>query len=779
DNDYVDRNHTYINVTVSDTLSPNNTTAFIDWNNSLVGWWRFNEESGENETFFRDWSSYGNDGTCNGSNCSKYTTGKFGKGMVFDGLDDYVGIGDVGTGVKTVSFWIKAETITEKIMELAPASWVCGDNLAIDHIAGDVAPVTKSVTYGTAATNLTGTNQCWITRNLGADQQATSASDNTNDSAGWYWQFNRKQGYAVGPIPAWNTDSSEDSNWTVVNDPCTIELGAGWHIPTYDEWFNADANGAWDNRQDAYSSVLKIHTAGLLNYDNGELLYRGDDGYFWSTRQFSTNTAYWLHLYWGECEMLTASKAHGFGIRCLRDDLTGVKTSIEVSSGTIMANEFINPDIYVDGVVSSTIDTDWHHVVITTDIGINVSDLKIGESNTFFNGTIDEVRIHSRTLSAEEINASYNAGLYRLETNYTNLADGTYTYTAYAQDLAGNVNQTETRTVTIDTILPEITIYNPTNATTDDNTPQVNATQTDVNPNEMWYAIDGGATVYDGWTDEIDANTTILSEAVHYITVYANDTAGNQNSTTRYFEVDAFPPVITIQRPLTKVHGGDVWLNISLDQRVSWCGYSFDGAANITMANDTITHYSKNLFGFSEGGHTVTYWCNNTFGVYSSATRNFNFTAGFVVVKLVGSGFSPLEDAAANYVATNLAGGTLAGIVHAGGVFESVSSSTNYMELRQKTLIAGQTAKAFVVYSKGTVGSIENRIPYIQSGAIEKMPNPSFGFGIDKRYRISVGLEYDDIDITGTPRIGPGFHKIKILNNGKNNGIPIVDIRVV
>ncbi len=71
----------------------------------------------------------------------------------------------------------------------------CGSSLTINHVAGVVAPVTKTVTYGTV-TNIPGeTSKCWITSNLGADHQATAINDATEASAGWYWQFNRKQGY--------------------------------------------------------------------------------------------------------------------------------------------------------------------------------------------------------------------------------------------------------------------------------------------------------------------------------------------------------------------------------------------------------------------------------------------------------------------------------------------------------------------------------------------------------------------------------------------------------
>jgi hypothetical protein len=71
------------------------------------------------------------------------------------------------------------------------------------------------------------------------------------------------------------------------------------------------------------------------------------------------------------------------------------------------------------------------------------------------NVSVDEVHIWNRTLSEQEINASYNNGLYRLYNNFTNLANGAYNYSAYAIDTYGNMNISDrtgnllTRTVTI------------------------------------------------------------------------------------------------------------------------------------------------------------------------------------------------------------------------------------------------------------------------------------------------------------------------------------------
>ncbi len=141
-------------------------------------------------------------------------------------------------------------------------SFSCG-SLTINHVEGNVAPVSKTVTYGTIY-NIPGEpSKCWITSNLGADHQATAVNDVTEASAGWYWQFNRKQGYKQDGstvTPSRNTTSiDENSDWLVTNDPCTTELGTGWRIPTRTEWENVDASGSWNNWNGPWSSGLKLH----------------------------------------------------------------------------------------------------------------------------------------------------------------------------------------------------------------------------------------------------------------------------------------------------------------------------------------------------------------------------------------------------------------------------------------------------------------------------------------------------------------------------------------
>ena len=58
-------NSLYVNVSVNDS---SNTTAFIDFNRSLVLWMRFNNEAGENSTYVVDNSQYGNNASVTDGN---------------------------------------------------------------------------------------------------------------------------------------------------------------------------------------------------------------------------------------------------------------------------------------------------------------------------------------------------------------------------------------------------------------------------------------------------------------------------------------------------------------------------------------------------------------------------------------------------------------------------------------------------------------------------------------------------------------------------------------
>ena len=199
----------------------------------------------------------------------------------------------------------------------------CGLSITINHTAGDVAPVTKTAYYGTV-TGIPGeTSKCWITSNLGADHQADSVNEASESAAGWYWQFNRKQGYKHDgstrtPVDTWQSTINESSDWIAANDPCNIELGNNWRIPTFTELNNLDASGNWSNWNGPWNSDLKMHAAGYLS-STGSLSDRGSTGFYGSSTQFSSTNFYYLQFTSSFCVPNAIAKTLGSTLRCVRE----------------------------------------------------------------------------------------------------------------------------------------------------------------------------------------------------------------------------------------------------------------------------------------------------------------------------------------------------------------------------------------------------------------------------------------------------------------------------
>jgi len=218
-----------------------------------------------------------------------------------------------------------AGTWKEILLGTGTIPWTCSSPITRSHMtAGGVAPVNKVVTYGTI-TNIQGElSKCWITSNLGADHQATAVDDATEASAGWYWQFNNKQGYKHDgstrtPNTGWICSIAENSDWIAGYDHCALELGSGWRIPTYTEWYNVNTNGGWTNWNIIWNSGLKIHAAGNLICSGGSLGSRGSQGFYWSSMQASSLYGYFLGFSSNYSIITSLDKGEGFSLRCIKN----------------------------------------------------------------------------------------------------------------------------------------------------------------------------------------------------------------------------------------------------------------------------------------------------------------------------------------------------------------------------------------------------------------------------------------------------------------------------
>jgi len=204
------------------------------------------------------------------------------------------------------------------------STFECGDILTKNHVAGYVAPVTKSVSYGTV-NNIPGEpGKCWLTSNLGSSRQATSVNEAAEEPAGWYWQFNKPRGYMHDgitrtPNTGWIVTINEASDWRHGTDPCVNLLGPQWRIPTYSEWINVQVTGNWTNWNGPWNSVLKLHAAGGLGSADGSLFARGSEGNYWSSTQFDATTGLRLHFTNADCSMTGDEKTYAYPLRCLSE----------------------------------------------------------------------------------------------------------------------------------------------------------------------------------------------------------------------------------------------------------------------------------------------------------------------------------------------------------------------------------------------------------------------------------------------------------------------------
>ncbi|MBT7105751.1 hypothetical protein HN933_02775 [Candidatus Woesearchaeota archaeon] len=220
----------------------------------------------------------------------------------------------------------------------------------------------------------------------------------------------------------------------------------------------------------------------------------------------------------------------------------------------------------------------WHHLTVTYDrtnvrfysngvlVGVssktdaipsNSNPIVIGEDqwvgagSSYFNGTIDEVRIWNRSLTADEVYIQYVSNLNKYGANdwyfYVNqslnatddLVEGNYTYNLYASDIYGNLNNTIERLIIVDWTEPEFTNFS--NQTVE----HAYGISYDINASDendvSCFAVNN--TNFSITCSGVLTNATELSNGVYWLNITINDTANNNFSNVMWVNVtDTIPP---------------------------------------------------------------------------------------------------------------------------------------------------------------------------------------------------------------------------------------------
>ena len=264
----------------------------------------------------------------------------------------------------------------------------------------------------------------------------------------------------------------------------------------------------------------------------------------------------------------------------------------------------------------------------------------------------DSIALGTCTLNFDGVNESMietgNATSRVCRKEKSALSDGVYNFTVFVNDSAGNINSTETRFVTIDTLEPVITFVAPTpadNGTIIGNNFTVNVTAINaISPidtciltvSNSTFSIDLVMTKIGGISAVCNATTPDLAFGTYNYSVFANDTAGlgttTANRTVTLEPADTTPPVITLIGPINGTSDTDG--SVTFEYNVTDAASGVDSCEliinNVTDQTDTsVTEGITQSFtktGLSNGNYTWSINCTDDSPAAnegSSETREF------------------------------------------------------------------------------------------------------------------------------------------------------------
>jgi hypothetical protein len=274
-----------------------------------------------------------------------------------------------------------------------------------------------------------------------------------------------------------------------------------------------------------------------------------------------------------------------------------------------------------------------HNLTIwANDIGEYENNYQVTFTIDTVNPTIEIINPTNNTNSSNnQLNINYSASDLNLDscwysndsystntsiscgTNITSITwtEGQHNLTVWTNDSAGNINYTSVRFI-IDSKNPSIAFEYPINNTYTNNTNlNINYTISDLNLDSCWYSNDSYST-----NTSINCGTNITSitwtEGQHNLTIWANDSYGNKNSSLIRFTIDTVHPTLSIIYPTNNTQYSNNQLNINYsasDLNLDSCWYSNDSySKNTTLANcNNLTTVT-----WTEGQHNVTIWANDS-----------------------------------------------------------------------------------------------------------------------------------------------------------------------
>ncbi|MCX6747150.1 MAG: hypothetical protein NTU63_03400, partial [Candidatus Pacearchaeota archaeon] len=208
------------------------------------------------------------------------------------------------------------------------------------------------------------------------------------------------------------------------------------------------------------------------------------------------------------------------------------------------------------------------------------------------------------------------------------------------------------------------------------------------------------------------------------------------------------PPTITVISPTngTTYTSTTVEFNISMAENSSWCGFSLDNAANITMTRFNDTYFNFTNSSMTVGDHNVTFACNNTYGAMNSSSGRTYFT---VNVDTTYPQFSTYWDNNGSQVTEGI------------GLFNVTVSSTNgtvILNFNGTNYTASNSSGDITIFNVTIDSVTTGKYPYNWS---------SYGNGTNHLYNISNSRSYT-VNSSGEDTIKPNVNITYPTNNNTN-----------
>ncbi|NOZ80359.1 MAG: hypothetical protein GXP63_01690, partial [DPANN group archaeon] len=254
----------------------------------------------------------------------------------------------------------------------------------------------------------------------------------------------------------------------------------------------------------------------------------------------------------------------------------------------------------------------------------------------YINVSIDDVALANASFllynsSGGLINLTVLTGA-PFEANITGLdPDMQYRYNVTAEDLAGNVNSTETRTITLDNTAPGIQYEQPTPA---DGTNQsatifsINVSTAETYPDTLLFYLNGSLnSSRQGYGSLENLTFPGLSDGTYTYYAWLNDSAGNSNQTaSQTIRIDTTPPSISLIGPSNDSWKGNASTTVEFiyqtDDRllsIANCSLYLDGSLNQT--NQSVEQNIDQSFiqELGEGNYSWKVGCSDQVGNSNSS----------------------------------------------------------------------------------------------------------------------------------------------------------------